>query len=129
MLHRSINESSGSVFSLIIWNNLLVSGSHDCCLRLYSTGSWSCIDTLFGHLDTINDLAVLSDTNLLVSASGDGKIKIWDFKTRSCIKTVAAHEDGVCSIAFEPERDAEHMPAILATSGGSLDTKISIWTI
>ena len=123
---------SGSVFSLAIWGNFLISGSQDCCVRVWRTDTWTCVDTLLGHLDTVNDLAVIESDkentsatgdSILVSASGDGKIKFWCNKGRACVKTLMGHEEGVFALAITNE--SHHVT--LATCGGGNAAKIRVW--
>ncbi len=53
-------------------------------------------DTLTGHDDSVNSLAVFDGE--LFSASNS--IKVWDLKTGQCTVTLAGHQEGVSSLAI-----------------------------
>ena len=76
-----------TVFTSIVGNlnkesvELLITGSDDCLIRLYSTQSGKCVLTLDGHLASITCIQSLSDGRL-VTGSDDGSVLLWNLNAQ-----------------------------------------------
>jgi WD40 repeat protein len=64
--------------------------------------TWSCIAVLYGHWDSVRDVAFLPDGKRIVSQSDDNTIRIWDISA-----VIEGRE-------FEVEMD-EGMPAVMGS--------------
>jgi len=84
----------------------VVSGSWDNTVKVWaeSGGTWSCTDTLQGHIGPVYSVAVLPDGRV-VSGSRDATVKVWAESggTWSCTDTLQGHTDGVTSVAVLPD--------------------------
>ncbi|SLM36124.1 WD40/YVTN repeat-like-containing domain [Lasallia pustulata] len=60
----------------------------------------ACIQTLYGHSDTVWSVAFSHDGTQVVSGSADNTVKIWDAGSGACLKTLEGHSGRVMSVAF-----------------------------
>jgi WD40 repeat protein len=87
---------TGGIFSVIIHENLLITGSEDMSIRIWDIPTGTCLKTLLGHTQLIDKLT--AKDNLLISSSEDETIKVWDINTGACIKTYTCPETYVWSM-------------------------------
>ena len=59
--------------------------------------------TLTGHSDWVDSVAISLDGRTLASGSEDKTIKIWNLATGQLIRTLSGHSSGVNSVAFSPD--------------------------
>jgi WD40 repeat protein len=79
------------------------------------------IQTLYGHTDAVNAVAITPDGKKVVSASRDKTIKIWDFDTGHELKTLYGHQDWVEDLAISPDGSA--------IVSASKDKTIKVWDL
>ena len=96
----------------------MFSCSQDKQIKVWSLETNECVQTLIGHRDTVNCIAMLPDGRLL-SFSDDCNFKIWNLENGKCSKTMKAHSGGVLSLK-------KLSNSRLAT--GSVD-EIKIWSL
>ena len=134
---RNFTGHSGSIYSLCLSadGQTLISGSRDTTIKVwhlhtintYNSNSTNrligdgLIDTLTGHSDSINAVAITHSGQIIVSGSEDNTIKLWDLKTGNCLTTLEGHEAGVRAVAISPDGQ-------LLVSG-SADNTIKLWQI
>jgi len=87
---------TGGIFSVIIHENLLITGSEDTTIRIWDIATGTSLKTLLGHTELIDKLT--AKDNLLISSSEDETIKVWDITTGACIKTYTCPETYVWSM-------------------------------
>ena len=92
-------------------NNLILSGSEDTTIKLWSAESGLNIKTFVGHTDYVTSVCFspnyLQD-NLILSGSWDKTIKLWCTEItllNKPIKTFTGHADWVTSVCFSPSID------------------------
>ena len=129
---------SGSIYALCLSpdGQTLVSGGRHTTLKVWNlnaVGNYNSIsptsrvigdgliDTLTGHAESINCIAISPNGQLLASGSEDTTIKLWDLQTSECLATLEGHEEGVKSIAISPNGQ-------LLVSG-SADHTIKLWQL
>ncbi len=109
---------------------LILTGSGDKTLKLWSLSDYSCIRTFEGHTNSVLKVAWLNTPKpepgqsqkrvQLVSAGGDGLVKVWDASSGEAECTLDNHEDRVWALAVHPKDNT-----IVSGSG---DSTISFWT-
>ena len=101
---------------MIMCGELLVSGSCDRTIKVWSTASWDCERTLEDHTRSVQSLVLCGDK--LVSSSDDKSIRVWSTATWACERTIAeAHEGWVTCLAV-------HEGKLLSAS---YDKRIKVW--
>ena len=78
---------SGSIASLVIMDEWIVSGSDDNSIKIWDREG-SCLRTLEGHSGTVASLAIMDEW--IVSGSDDETVKIWD-REGNCLRTLEGH--------------------------------------
>ena len=70
-------------YGLIIYlqDDLIVSGSNDCKIKIWSASTGECLRTLVGHGALVRALSFDPRNGRLVSASYDKTVKLWDLRT------------------------------------------------
>ncbi|KAI7858976.1 WD40-repeat-containing domain protein [Circinella umbellata] len=96
-------------------NNILITGSYDKTVKVWSLDTGETIRTLEGHTRCVR--ALQFDNAKLVTASMDNTLKIWDWHAGRCIRTLEGHTGGVLSLHFDSK--------LLAS--GSTDMTIRVW--
>lgn len=72
---------TGTVYFLLLHNNLLVSGSADRTAKIWDVSTYQCLHTLGDHSSYVSIAAFNNDHTLLATGSGGGMIKIWKVDT------------------------------------------------
>ncbi|KAJ3100215.1 hypothetical protein HK100_004741, partial [Physocladia obscura] len=76
-----------------------------------------CMNTLEGHKDYVNSIAISLDGKFIASGSSDNTVKIWDIQTGMVINTFEGHSGSVNSVSMSTD--------IIVS--GSEDNLIKIW--
>ncbi|KAI4122867.1 MAG: hypothetical protein LQ347_006354, partial [Umbilicaria vellea] len=117
---------------------LILTGSGDKTVKIWSLTDYSCLRTLEGHTNSV--LKVLwmplpqapsteepskttshqSHPTQIASAGGDGLVKVWDATTGEVATTLDNHSDRVWALTVHPTRST------LVSGGG--DSTITFWT-
>lgn len=134
---RSFTGHSGSIYSLFMSSDgqTLISGSRDTTIKVwhlhtintYNSNSTNrligdgLINTLIGHSDSVNTVAITPNGQIIISGSEDNTIKVWELKTGDCLATLVGHEAGVKAVAISPDGQ-------LLVSG-SADNTIKLWQL
>ncbi len=85
-----------TIWSVVIKDNLIISGSRDNTIKIWDIESGLCIKTLECHTNYIRSVAIKD--NLIISSSYDNTISIWDIDSGMCIKTLESHTTCVMSV-------------------------------
>lgn len=96
-------------------NNIVMTGSYDKTVRIWSLDTGEEIRQLTGHTRCVR--ALQFDNAKLVTGAMDHTLKIWDWHNGRCIRTLEGHTGGVLSLHFDSR--------LLAS--GSTDCTIRIW--
>uniref|UniRef100_T1KG78 WD repeat-containing protein 55 homolog n=1 Tax=Tetranychus urticae TaxID=32264 RepID=T1KG78_TETUR len=99
-------------------SKIIVSGSSDCSLKVWSSITGECLRTLIGHSKGVWT-SQLSCENILISGSVDATIKVWDAMSGHCLQTLHGHTATIRCLALH----ANHVVS------GSRDTTLRIWNI
>ena len=102
---------------------ILVTGSHDDKVKIWSLESFSLIDTLIRHKSDVFKLAISADGKWLVSGSKDREIKIWRLTEKGARlkNSFTKHEDMIHGVAITPDS----RKAVSVSKEGT----IMLWTL
>ncbi|EGX94925.1 small nucleolar ribonucleoprotein complex subunit [Cordyceps militaris CM01] len=106
---------------------VVLTGSGDKSIKLWSLADYTCIRTFEGHSNSVLKVAWLNmpakgeQKKLVqfVSAGGDGLVKVWDTNSGETECTLDNHEDRVWAVAVQPKTNM-----IVSGSG---DSTVSFW--
>lgn len=93
---------------------MVVTGSGDKTVRVWSLTDYSCLRTFEGHVNSVLKVVWLpappkqakSDARRgiqVASAAGDGLVKVWDAQSGECAATLDNHIDRVWALAIKPK--------------------------
>lgn len=126
---------------------MVLTGSGDKTVRLWSLTDYTCIRIFEGHVNSVlktvwlpyDKEAQSSSARVLVaSAAGDGLIKVWDAQNGECSATLDNHVDRVWSLAVRPDlaqrnlidtaqSSSESNPQQPILVSGSADSTMTFW--
>lgn len=113
---------------------LVLTGSGDKTVKIWSLNDYSCLRTLEGHTNSVLKVLWLptppppspSDAPapskrppLIASAGGDGLLKVWDASTGDVAATLDNHTDRIWALTVNPDTGA------LVSGGG--DSVVTFW--
>lgn len=126
---KDVAPISGSSVPVSSVRGLVVTGSGDKTVKVWSLSDYSCLRTFEGHTNSVlkvlwilpepADLGGKDGRSLLASGGGDGLVKIWDASTGECVCTLDNHTDRVWALAT-------HTSTGHLVSGGG-DGVITFW--
>ncbi|XP_052785780.1 uncharacterized protein LOC128221253 isoform X3 [Mya arenaria] len=113
-----ITGHAGSIrcVCIIEKQGVVLSGSYDTSIRMWSVNTGHCLKIFRGHRDTVLIIRVLGD--ILISGSKDKSCKIWDLQTGKCQRSFR-HRYPVNAVAMSTE------VVISGCEGG----KVKVWDL
>ena len=111
----------------IAGKGLILTGSGDKTVKIWSMSDYSCLRTFEGHSNSILKVAWLnqhaegdkSKRVQFASAGGDGLVKVWDANSGETETTLDNHEDRVWALVTHPETNM--------IVSGSADSTVTFW--
>merc|ERR1712080_295953 len=97
-------------------SDILLSGSSDMTIKVWSFKTFSNIMTLVGHCDAVTCLS-LTDSHRTISGSLDRTIKLWGLESAQRLVTLRSHTDGVTCLQFND----------FFIVSGSYDKTVKLW--
>jgi F-box and WD-40 domain protein 1/11 len=83
-------------------DDLIVSGSNDCMIKVWSASTGECIRTLLGHDLLVRALSFDPANQRLVSASYDRTVKVWDLRTGKIVREFRnSHVSHIFDVKFD----------------------------
>lgn len=113
---------------------LILTGSGDKTVKIWSLNDYSCLRTLEGHTNSVLKVLWLPTTSsssisnapasskrppLIASAGGDGLLKVWDASTGEVAATLDNHTDRIWALTVNPDT------GMLVSGGG--DSVVTFW--
>jgi U3 small nucleolar RNA-associated protein 13 len=77
---------------------MVVTGSTDKTVKLWSLVDFSCLKTFEGHTNSIQRALWISGGLQVVSGGNDGLVKVWDVKSGECSATLDNHDQKVATL-------------------------------
>eukprot|EP00095_Tigriopus_kingsejongensis_P008984 maker-scaffold1944_size24254-snap-gene-0.5 protein:Tk08984 transcript:maker-scaffold1944_size24254-snap-gene-0.5-mRNA-1 annotation:"hypothetical protein CAPTEDRAFT_115707" len=93
--HMSETEEERDEDELIHPNDLLITGSADTSVKIWSLFSGECLKTLRNHTGSIIAMSTDLKGKILYTCGSDSFIKYWDIKTGKQIKSIDAHRSAI----------------------------------
>jgi F-box and WD-40 domain protein 1/11 len=88
-----------------IQGDMIISGSNDRKIKVWSASTGECLQTLSGHDLLVRALAFNPLLGKLVSASYDKTVKVWDLKTGTCVREFKDfHSSHIFDVKFDATR-------------------------
>ncbi|CAG9537098.1 unnamed protein product [Cercopithifilaria johnstoni] len=104
---------------LQIHGDLIVTGSDDNTLKIWSASKAVCLQTLTGHTGGVWSSQMSEDGKTVTSGSTDRTVRVWCVETGRCLHCLQGHTSTVRCMTLREDR--------LVT--GSRDTSIRLWNI
>lgn len=113
---------------------LVLTGSGDKTVKIWSLNDYSCLRTLEGHTNSVlkvlwlptasssptsNAPSSSKGSSLIASAGGDGLLKVWDASTGEVAATLDNHTDRIWALTINPDT------GMLVSGGG--DSVVTFW--
>lgn len=136
ILNRKLIGHTGTITCLaisdasVLQTSLLVSGSEEYEVKVWSISSGMCLLDLNGHVFDVNAVAIYSpssnvDESLIISGGVDSTIRLWLYESASQIATLPTVTAPVNAIVVA-DFPSGNGPVVIA---GSADATIKIWCI
>jgi WD40 repeat protein len=97
----------------------VATSTDDYRIKIWSTHSGECLQTLTGQSSTVHTLAFSRDGAYLASFGADLVVYLWELQTGRCVQQLRGYKQGADALAFSPDGQ------LLATGGG--DGLIQVW--
>lgn len=125
--HEILKGHHSAVICLMLVNTslsadsdeLLISGSLDESIRVWSMRGRVCLRKLVGHRNSVNALAMTMNGRL-VSASSDKTLRVWDVSSGESLITLYGHLDSVNSLTLDSRG---------FVVSGSHDEMVKVWSV
>jgi len=101
-------------------HHLLISGSYDTTIKLWSLRSKNLLETLCQHSDRVTNVAISPNSDCFASSSFDKTICLWSLPTGNLQQTLTGHRHRVNQVIFSPNG------RILISSSSR---EINIWSV
>lgn len=67
------------IYSLVLQDDLILSGSNDCTIKLWRASTGECLHTFAGHTLLVRALCFDPKTGYIVSTSYDKSVRVWEW--------------------------------------------------
>ncbi|VDN54774.1 unnamed protein product [Dracunculus medinensis] len=104
---------------LQIRGDIIVTGSDDNSLKVWSASKAKCLHTLVGHTGGVWSSQMSECGKIIISGSTDRTIRIWSTETGQCLHNLQGHTSTVRCMSLKGEM----------LVSGSRDTTIRLWNI
>ncbi|XP_017324710.1 F-box/WD repeat-containing protein 7 isoform X2 [Ictalurus punctatus] len=97
----------------------ILSGSTDCCVRIWTLSSGQCVKSIY-TFNAVTSLCFIAEwEGYIVTGSDAGKLQVWDWLSQENCQSVNAHLDAVTTLQ-------SHGPLVFS---GSTDGSVCVWEV
>jgi WD40 repeat protein/serine/threonine protein kinase len=96
-------------------------GGYDNALKLWEISTGLCLQTLTGHIGSVNSANFSADERFILSGGEDKVLKLWKVETGKCLQTFTGHTG--CITAASLSADGQF------ALSGSHDATLKLWEI
>ena len=114
-----VSGGGGTVKVINSDRKTIVNRSDDSTIKLWDIRG--CLNTLEGHSNSVNSVAISLDGKTIVSGSDDSTIKLWDIQSGESLHALKGHSSGINSVAISSDGKT--------IVSGSRDGTIKLWDI
>ncbi|XP_060594537.1 uncharacterized WD repeat-containing protein alr2800-like, partial [Ruditapes philippinarum] len=93
----------GSSFTISENDHLILSGSTDCNLNVWSAETGELLKSVY-TFNPITKIAFCPDLSLVATASDGGKLELWDINTKDTVCSETAHSDSITGLCVFENR-------------------------
>ncbi|MCJ8728978.1 hypothetical protein PDJAM_G00009480 [Pangasius djambal] len=98
---------------------LIISGSTDCCIRIWTLSSGQCVKSIY-TFNAVTSLCFIAEwEGYIVTGSDAGKLQVWDWLSQESRQSVNAHLDTVTTLQSQG-------PLVFS---GSIDGSVCVWEV
>ncbi|ORY83306.1 WD40-repeat-containing domain protein [Protomyces lactucae-debilis] len=101
---RTLEGHSQAVRAIAAEDDVLVSGSYDCSVRVWKVSTGVCLHRLTGHTQKVYSVVLDAKRGRCISGSMDWKVKVWDLDVGACLWTLEGHTSLVGLLSLSNER-------------------------
>ncbi|KAM9487710.1 uncharacterized protein Hap1MRO34_004872 isoform 1-T1 [Clarias gariepinus] len=97
----------------------IISGSTDCCVRIWTLSSGQCVKSVY-TFNAVTSLCFIAEwEGYIVTGSDAGKLQVWDWLSQENRQSVNAHLDAVTTLQSQG-------PLVFS---GSTDGRVCVWEV
>ncbi|XP_058245283.1 uncharacterized protein si:ch211-154o6.3 isoform X2 [Hemibagrus wyckioides] len=97
----------------------IISGSTDCCVRIWTLSSGQCVKSIY-TFNAVTSLCVIAEwEGYIVTGSDAGKLQVWDWLSQENRQSVNVHLDAVTTLQ-------SHGPLVFSAS---TDGSVCVWEV
>lgn len=97
----------------------ILSGSTDCCVRIWTLSSGPCVKSIYTY-NAVTSLCFIAERDgYIVTGSDAGKLQVWDWLSQENCQSVNAHLDAVTTLQ-------SHGPLVFS---GSSNGSVCVWEV
>ena len=93
----SYARQESSVYSLLSWRGLLITGQANGSVKVYDAMTAQLIQELYGHEEAVAALCAFEE-EFVCSGSFDGTVRVWDLATAEAVAVLTGHRKPVSAV-------------------------------
>ncbi|XP_066539784.1 uncharacterized protein si:ch211-154o6.3 [Hoplias malabaricus] len=95
----------------------VLSGSTDCCVRIWALSSGQCVKSIYTYNSVTSMCFIAEGEGYITTGSDAGKLQVWDWLSQESRQSVSAHLDAVTTLQSQG-------PLVFS---GSMEGSVCVW--